>query len=84
MKTVNFYSCEVKCQGNVYHYSKEQLFAMAKTRIDHGIDCFDFSKKLADDLAEKLDGDVFIEFFPSNNIVRVNWAYMEDDTFTEE
>lgn len=78
MKTVNFYSCEVKCSGNVYRCSKEDLFATAKMMFERGIDCFDFSKELEDNIAEKMDGDMFIEFSPKTNSVRVNWSNIEE------
>lgn len=79
MKTVNFYSCEVKYSGKSSDYTKEQLLAMALERTYHGVDCFDFSKEIRDDIAEEMDGDIFVEFFPCNKIARINWSYIAED-----
>lgn len=79
MKTVNFYSCEVKYSGKPSDYTKEQLLAMALERTYHGVDAFDFSKVLRDDIAEEMDGDVFVEWHKCNKTANVNWAYIAED-----
>ena len=77
---VNFYSCEVKYSGKASEYTKEQFLNMALERTYNGVDAFEFSKDLCPAVANELDGDVFVEFFPCNHIARVNWSYAEDES----
>ena len=79
MKTVNYYSVEVKYYGDITDYTKEELFAKAQARIDKGVDPFDYSKEYSDEIAKGLDGFIEIEDrYPCNKLAIVKWCYIED------
>ena len=82
---VNFYRAEVKYRGSLEDYTIEELFDMAKGKIDKGIDPFDHYEDLDEEEALELDGcvDVACDYW-SNKLAVIEWSYIDETPADEE
>lgn len=79
MKKVNFFKVEVKYSGKFEDYTKQDFMKMARANMDRGVDPFDHTKELQDDLADAIDCRIIIDnYYPCNKLAQVTWAEVEE------
>jgi len=79
---VDYFSAEVKYSGSFEDYTPEQLFEMAKHKIDEGQDCYDKTEEMSQFDAMKIDGHFEVDDrYPCNHLAIVTWSFIDEETF---